>query len=321
MDILPSTFQVVVQGESGEDVKPAARTDHQDVLSPFQFIQKRGLTEVHGRVFVLCLVIPYGQERMLLGGDKHALMRKLCLILFCFLAGSSVWAEPIHQLVRDDQRELVAELLEAEKLSPSVSQPPLLARRVDGATPLLVAAFYGHIKMCELLLSYDADLEASDLMGDTPLFRALSEGHDELGLLLLSKGADLNRQNKMGETPFMMAARSMGATGFLEVLASTTGLEGVDSRGRTALHHAVEKDAKENVQLLLGAGADVNVRDKKGSTVLHKAVAMGDADLVKLLLEAGADVSAKDSRGRDSVRIAEERNDAPMARFLGQAQK
>jgi ankyrin repeat protein len=165
-------------------------------------------------------------------------------------------------------------------------------RRVDGATPLLVAAFAGNVKMCDLLLSFGADIEETDMMGDTSLFRAFSEDHADLAMALLAKGADLNARNKVGETPFMMSARSSEGPVFKKVLATgKSELEAADSRGRTALHHAVEYETRENIVQLLGAGASINHPDKKGSTVLHKAVAMGDADLVILLLDAGADPS------------------------------
>lgn len=241
---------------------------------------------------------------------------------FCLLAAlaAPVTADPIHELVLDNQVAQVQEVLAAEKASgPQEGVEPLLARRKDGATPLLIAAYLGNSKMADLLLSYGADIEAQDMLGDTSLFRALSEDHDDLALDLVARGADLNKANKVGETPFMMAARSADVTTLKKVLATGKGeLEAVDGRGRTALHHAVEMKSQANVEMLLEAGANVNAVDKKGSTLLQKAVAMGDVELAIVLMQNGADPKVKDSWGRDAERIALERRDKQMIRLLAE---
>jgi ankyrin repeat protein len=244
------------------------------------------------------------------------------LLRFCLLGllAAPVWADPIHQMVRDNELTQVQDLLVAEKAAgPEEGVEPLLTRRQDGATPLLVAAFVGNTKMADLLLTYGADIEAQDLLGDTPLFRAFSEDHTELALDLIGKGADLNKANKVGETSFMMAARSADVTTLKKVLATGKGeMEKADGRGRTALHHAVEMKSLPNVELLLASGAAVNAVDKKGSTVLQKAVAMGDMELAIALLQNGADPQIKDSWGRTAARIALERRDTPMVNLLEQ---
>ena len=59
-----------------------------------------------------------------------------------------------------------------------------------GDTPLLVAAYFGHTEVCELLLEKGkANIEEIDDDGDTALKLAASKGDASTVVLLLSKGS------------------------------------------------------------------------------------------------------------------------------------
>lgn len=60
-------------------------------------------------------------------------------------------------------------------------------------------------KICELLLSQGADIEAKDKTGRTPLFYASSNNKTEVCELLLSEGADVNAKDNSGRTPLSEA--------------------------------------------------------------------------------------------------------------------
>jgi ankyrin repeat protein len=62
------------------------------------------------------------------------------------------------------------------------------ARTNFGETPLLLAAFQGHIDVVELLLAKNADVNARDNSGMTPLHYALANHHDALADLLRRHG-------------------------------------------------------------------------------------------------------------------------------------
>jgi len=66
-------------------------------------------------------------------------------------------------------------------------------RDVFGMTPLHTAVYFRSIESCKVLLSFGADINATNEWGYTPLFLALGAAQDtEMGKELLAKGADPN---------------------------------------------------------------------------------------------------------------------------------
>ena len=77
----------------------------------------------------------------------------------------------------------------------------LEARRSQyGFTPLLVAAFEGHVEMVELLVEHGADIEAGDDWGDTPLNVSAWNGKHDVVEKLIELGAILEVENSSGHT-------------------------------------------------------------------------------------------------------------------------
>ena len=75
-------------------------------------------------------------------------------------------------------------------------------------TPLHNAAYYGHLKIAELLIKKGAKVNAKDSDGWTPLHKAAYKGHLEVAKLLIEKGADVNAKNKWGWTPLDLVHKS-----------------------------------------------------------------------------------------------------------------
>lgn len=238
------------------------------------------------------------------------------LFFLVLLTTSPAWAEPLHTWVRDNQVERVGERLEQLRSENPELLAATLERRVQGFTPLHVAARAGQLKMCELLLLYGAPMEARDQLGNPPLWSALAEGHEEVVALLRERGAGTSGVNTGGETVVMLAARRCGPRLLGDLLQDRVALEAEDGRGRTALHHAVEGRQRANALFLLEQGATIDIRDHEGRSPLLKAVSMGDRELVSFLLSQGADPELRDARGRDAFRLAQERGDWAMSRLL-----
>lgn len=78
----------------------------------------------------------------------------------------------------------------------------------DGFTALHVAAYYGEVKVTELLLNRGADAEAvsSNRLRVRPLNSAASGGHHVVVHLLLDRGADVDARMAGGFTPLHAAA-------------------------------------------------------------------------------------------------------------------
>ncbi|XP_076081055.1 uncharacterized protein LOC143051962 [Mytilus galloprovincialis] len=132
---------------------------------------------------------------------------------------------------------------------------------------LLTAAEKGNIKEVELCVKNGANLECrDDFWGQTPLMLAAWEGHLEVVTFLVTHGSQLEVTDTWGETPLMWAARG----GHLEVVTFlvTHGsrLEATDEDGQTALHHAAEFGGIDVTKCLTDKGCSPWVKTKEGKT-------------------------------------------------------
>lgn len=124
-----------------------------------------------------------------------------------------------------------------------------------GITPLHWAAQHGHEDVVDLLLQYDAPLDAADRAMMTPLHRAAEKGHDGVITVISNhrnrgKKVDFNVRGPNGVTPLMLAA----------------------------LHGRVT-----TVRLLLNLRANPYLRDGRRETAKDKAYANHHVDVMKLL--------------------------------------
>jgi len=87
------------------------------------------------------------------------------------------------------------------------------------ASPLLVAAQWGHAEVVGVLLAARADPESVDSVGATPIAVAAQEGYDEVVRLLVGIRADISKADHSGLVP-LWAAALMGHRGVLNALLS-----------------------------------------------------------------------------------------------------
>ncbi|UCC74906.1 MAG: ankyrin repeat domain-containing protein [Gemmatimonadota bacterium] len=121
----------------------------------------------------------------------------------------------------------------------------------------------------EYLLSYGADVNATNLEQETPLYWAVLRNDDDLVALLLQHGADTEIPESYGRTPLLLVARETGEA--------------------------------DMARRLLDGGADVNAEDRFGDTPLGLAAWRGFGDLVDLLLDRGAEVPTDPERAEQLV--------------------
>jgi uncharacterized protein len=119
------------------------------------------------------------------------------------------------------------------------------------------AAFFGHWKVCDFLIRYGADVNATvPDTGETPLHGALSKaGRPHYGYvvrLLLERGADVNARTIPGRD-------------------TEAFMRDVRTKGETPLHRAAAYADGETIALLLESGADREARDAHGDSPLSWA--------------------------------------------------
>lgn len=117
------------------------------------------------------------------------------------------------------------------------------ARRDNGVTALMSAAYVGARHLVDDLIRRGTDVETRDANGYTALMYAANGGHDEVVAALVDAGADVDARDRQGSTPLMFAA---------------------------------QQENLRSVKRLLVAGADANARrNGDGLTALDFAVMNG----------------------------------------------
>lgn len=127
----------------------------------------------------------------------------------------------------------------------------------DGWTPLHLAAFFGHTKLTELLLSRDANVAAlsRNSNGNTPLHAALAGNHKFVAGLLMGAGADVNAADAGQWRPLHIAAVNNNLDAMRTLIAQGADVSAANADGKTALSLAQEKNQREATALLKRHGA------------------------------------------------------------------
>jgi ankyrin repeat protein len=238
--------------------------------------------------------------------------------------------------VRRGDTSAVESLLERE--------PRALTRGdAQGMTPLMWAAWLGHVPLLRRLLERGADAAARDSRGATALMLAAERGHLEASRLLVEaagpdeRGEALRHAVGTGQLAVMVwlldeadAALEYGGTdgktpltcailgghaplagellrrgADLEARSSTfLPFENRDDFGWHPLHYAADRRYALLVQLLLNAGARVDAETTEGTTPLMLAAYRGDEDCIRLLLLAGAEPLRENARHQSALSLS-----------------
>jgi hypothetical protein len=116
--------------------------------------------------------------------------------LFALASSSPAFCGEIHEAAKNGDVAKVGALL---KHNPALVFSK--AKEYYGATPLHLAAGWGHKDVAQLLLDFKAVVDARNDHGYTPLYMAARSGHKDVVELLLANGADVNAKDSEGQTP------------------------------------------------------------------------------------------------------------------------
>ena len=211
----------------------------------------------------------------------------------------SIWVTQVYQSARDGSSSYLTYLL--KRLKPEKRKTALETKTKDGShfvTPLIIAAYKGHLDSVKILLRYNADIEARGTLkiefnevieGCTPLSAAASAGRLDVVKLLIEQNADVDGRTSTGSTPLRTAV----INGHLDVVRCLVE-SGADVNARndyesTPLMAACYYGHVSVVTYLIDKGAFMDLQyQESGNTALHDAVKRGYLEMVSQLLSRGA---------------------------------
>jgi serine/threonine-protein phosphatase 6 regulatory ankyrin repeat subunit A/serine/threonine-protein phosphatase 6 regulatory ankyrin repeat subunit B len=172
--------------------------------------------------------------------------------------------------------------------SQGISAPALSQGTAASKEELFDAAKRGDLNKVQKLLAQGADVNAKRNDGATPLMMAAYHGRMDVCELLISKGADINSQDEDGKTALMWTASDHRHTDVCELLISRgADVNSKDYYGQTALTWAAGNGYKDICELLISKGADVNARNNDGFTALRLAIDSGRTNVANYLRSVG----------------------------------
>lgn len=254
---------------------------------------------------------------------------------------------PLHYAVFGGSKEVVALLLDHG--APADPLAPLGSTAGRYLSPLHLAAHYGDLAICELLIARGADAN-SKLPAEnklwlyptqrTPLHHAAASRNGQLVRFLLEQGAEINTADSEGQTPLLVASKHADPSVVETLLSRGADANAADREARTALHHAAERRDAAMVKTLLSHGADADRKSRDGQTptsiatangseeivrlltnrhgrvTIHTAAAMGDLAALERLVKEGIDVNRLDVQGQTALHAAANTGQLAVVRWL-----
>ncbi|XP_036366790.1 protein phosphatase 1 regulatory subunit 12A isoform X2 [Octopus sinensis] len=188
----------------------------------------------------------------------------------------------LHQCCIDESKKLMQLLLD---FGANIN-----ARDSELWTPMHAAATCGHIRLCEILIHYNADLLAVNADGNMPY--DICDDEDTLDLIENEMARRGITQEEIDET--REAKERQMYNDLVEHVKQGKNLQDIrDHNGVTPLHIAAANGYLEVAKYLLDHKVPVNSRDDESWEPIHAAACWQESLMLDLLVEYGADIDSK----------------------------
>ncbi|XP_048589891.1 oxysterol-binding protein-related protein 1 isoform X2 [Nematostella vectensis] len=219
--------------------------------------------------------------------------------------------EKLLQAARRGELQTVNGLLKDKSGSPSGIDVNCRGKSKanNGWTPVLLASYFGHKDVVEILIKAGADINAQNGMGYTALHLASFTGRTAVVLLLLENNADVTIINGEGKTPSQVANKDEIKQ--LILAAEKSHQLALQEQLLTAARDGNTNEIKRLVSL--PDPPDINCRDSMGNTPLHCAAYRGHKEVAVTLLQNASDTSLKNNSGQTALQLT---RDSRMKKLL-----
>lgn len=177
-----------------------------------------------------------------------------------------------------------------------------------GNTPLLHSR---HLQILETLLNHGADINHQNNLGFSLLMRIIKDKHETV-LFLLKHGADINVRNKLNQSPLSIALIAMHHDKNVKLLIRLgANINIIDSFTSTpVLSLACMYYTNINIiRMLIKCKLDINQIDPSNNTpLLHACKTQMNSKIIKLLLKSGADINILNKKNQSALIIACQHN-------------
>jgi ankyrin repeat protein len=149
---------------------------------------------------------------------------------------------------------------------------------------LIKGALTGNIKLVKKAIKNGADLNSKEpAKGNTALMLAAYYKHHKIVDLLIQSKADVNERDLEANTALMKAAWTGGVKSAKLLIKAKTDINAKEINGMTALMIAAFYGHIDIVKLLVQANCDTSIKDNDGYTALMNAQHQKHTDIVKFL--------------------------------------
>uniref|UniRef100_G3W6V7 Ankyrin repeat and death domain containing 1A n=1 Tax=Sarcophilus harrisii TaxID=9305 RepID=G3W6V7_SARHA len=192
----------------------------------------------------------------------------------------------------------------------------------NGLNILHCAAQRGHVHVLEFIMEdlEDVPLDRTDKLNRTAFHLAAEHGQLDALDFLIGSGCNHSIKDKEGNTALHLAAKNGHSSVLQRIIDIGLDLEEKNAEGLTALHMATEEGHLDCVQLLLQAGSKVNAQTQKQMNCLHYAALHGFDDIAQALIDAGISTDAANQQNASPIHIAVLNNFPSIVRLLIEAE-
>ncbi|KAF7546004.1 hypothetical protein G7Z17_g8749 [Cylindrodendrum hubeiense] len=172
------------------------------------------------------------------------------------------------------------------KLGANLNDPPMSTPK---ATPVALAAEWGHNSILKALLAAGASVECPLPQMSCPLHIAAARGNVDACRQLIRAGCNIEAEGERGRTPLYVAADA-NRPAVVELLVSH-GANPSSTQFEPPLQIAADIGNMTMLKVLLAGRnfPDVDAKGETGETALGIAASYGDLDMVSCLIDHGAD--------------------------------